>query len=516
MEPFRKFSFVMPLQKEATILALDGTESDMLQGVASTTNVDRDEERMSEKALYKMKRDIVMGFVNLFGNHNHEWENSLGSITDAQITPEGQFKVKIKLDDKTTNPKIPMLLNKLKRGIKLGLSVGGQVLKTKEEFDKALGKKITIIDDLELYEVSVVGVPANRETDLSLANQIAKSLKENKEPNTTLGDELDETEKTTFVIHDLRERGGRVIEAIMPDGSRQLIRSKKGDMIKMQKQEGSVVGQGRPLGHNETTIQICPQCNSTDTEVIRYDGSKPISWCHACGVNYSKDLIANLGNLAATEAQPMKSAKQNLMKDLGIRCERCGNVSRTADEAYAHEAEHGNKTIAPEQTVEKPKGETQMVKPKEAEAEARCKEAEGEAEAEAEGGKKPPFKKEDDEEVCPNCGGTGKKKKEAKKGEGGGENPAEAARAGDKPDNTTTPLGSTTEPAKNPAEGAGPLTPKGVSETELRKMVNDAVRTALAESRSVYKAFGESINETPTITEHTLVQKEVRIRNPLQ
>lgn len=164
-----RFSYIIPLSK--------GTTSDLI-GTASTTSMDRDEERMSQKALNMMVEDIKTVGVNLFGNHEHNWENTLGVIKQAELV-NNQVQIGITLDDAQTNPKVPMMMNKLKRGIKLGLSVGGTVTKDKWEYDKELGKKIRILDEVKIYEVSVVGIPSNADSFLSLNSAIGKSYKSN-------------------------------------------------------------------------------------------------------------------------------------------------------------------------------------------------------------------------------------------------------------------------------------------------------------------------------------------------
>ena len=160
-----KFDFCIPLQK--------GIETDLI-GVASTISVDRDEERMSERALKMMVSDIKTLGVNLFGNHEHNWENTLGVINDADLSGS-QVNVKITLDDANTNPKVPALLNKLNKGIKLGLSIGGQVTSERWEHSKELGKKIKVIDGVKLLEVSVVGIPSNADAFVSIPQAIHKS-----------------------------------------------------------------------------------------------------------------------------------------------------------------------------------------------------------------------------------------------------------------------------------------------------------------------------------------------------
>lgn len=184
------FNFIIPLSKGL---------NNSLSGVASTTSVDRDEERMSAEALKMMVDDIKKQGVNLFGNHEHNWENTLGIIKDASLV-NNQVAVKIDLDDPQTNQKIPMLLNKLGRGIKLGLSVGGNVLNYKWEYDRELGKKIKVLDKVKIYEVSVVGIPSNADSFLTIPQAIAKSARINKEyavcPKCHRSDKTEEVESS--------------------------------------------------------------------------------------------------------------------------------------------------------------------------------------------------------------------------------------------------------------------------------------------------------------------------------
>jgi phage head maturation protease len=97
-------------------------------------------------------------------------------IKDAELQGN-KVAIKIVLDDPSTNHRIPALLNKLAKGIKLGLSVGGAVTKQRTEYDKQANKKINIIDGVKLYEVSVVGIPSNSDSFISLPMAIAKSRK---------------------------------------------------------------------------------------------------------------------------------------------------------------------------------------------------------------------------------------------------------------------------------------------------------------------------------------------------
>jgi HK97 family phage prohead protease len=166
MEPFQ---FYIDLQKAMN-------NENELVGIASALSLDRDGEKMSERALKMMVNDIKSIGVNLFGNHEHNWENTLGFVKDAELV-DGHVNVAIKLDNPATNQKVPMLLNKLKTGIRLGLSVGGSVTNEKWETDKIANKRVRVIDGVKLYEISVVGIPSNADAYISIPSAISKSAK---------------------------------------------------------------------------------------------------------------------------------------------------------------------------------------------------------------------------------------------------------------------------------------------------------------------------------------------------
>lgn len=164
------FNFNIPLRKAIN-------KDDYLIGIASTLAVDRDSEKMSEKALRDMQEEIITNGVNLFGNHEHNWENTLGLVKDAKIE-QNQLKIGVQLDNPETNDKVMKLVSKLKRGIRLGLSVGGVVTSEKMEYNKELNRKVKVIDGVKLLEISVVGIPSNTDSFISLPAAIAKCMKQ--------------------------------------------------------------------------------------------------------------------------------------------------------------------------------------------------------------------------------------------------------------------------------------------------------------------------------------------------
>jgi len=178
------FKFIIPLQKSFdTTPNVDittgqiGAKEYIIEGIASTTSVDRDTERMSEKALKQMTDQFKTMKINLFSNHDHNWESTLGVIKDADLI-DNKVKTRIKLENPEMNPKVKSLMSKMDTGIQLGLSVGGKVIDTFKEFNKVIGTHVNVIDSVKLFELSVVGLASNEDTTgtLSIPGAIAKSF----------------------------------------------------------------------------------------------------------------------------------------------------------------------------------------------------------------------------------------------------------------------------------------------------------------------------------------------------
>lgn len=159
-----RFTKYIPLEKAG---------EDSFLGIASSTSIDRDEEKMSPNALSEMCQTINVDHANLFGNHQYDWENILGGIDAAQKKDDS---IQIRMNPNKANPKYAQLIGTMATpGVKLGLSVGGNVKKSHWEHDNDLGKKIKIIDSVDLYEVSVVGIASN--PDGIVNNVVTKSAK---------------------------------------------------------------------------------------------------------------------------------------------------------------------------------------------------------------------------------------------------------------------------------------------------------------------------------------------------
>lgn len=131
----------------------------IIEGVASTLNVDHDQERMAEPALQQMAHIINEKSVPLRIQHEKGEEGVIGNVFKAWIDDRNKLWIRAAL--KENNPIAKFLYDGLKQGSKWGLSVGGRVKKAVRELAEGAGKLVKTFYDVMLDEVSVTPRPAN-------------------------------------------------------------------------------------------------------------------------------------------------------------------------------------------------------------------------------------------------------------------------------------------------------------------------------------------------------------------
>ena len=145
-------------------------------GIASTSSLDRDRERVSKACMLSMAKKINEKKLPIFGNHEHNWEDMLGFSSSAEVRND-ELHIEILTDFAESNPKILQLIGKMNAGMPLGLSIGGKVVKSHDAYEASIKEEIKVIDDVDLLETSIVGIAANPDAFLSIPAQIAKSLR---------------------------------------------------------------------------------------------------------------------------------------------------------------------------------------------------------------------------------------------------------------------------------------------------------------------------------------------------
>jgi phage head maturation protease len=181
-----QFKILTPITKAFTRVDKDGVERKYIGGLASSTDMDLEMERMAESAILAFRKAIQEGIftsdgrwsqVPLRTGHGHEWNDVLGWLTDATVDAQWNLFIEAELD--TTNPVAIGLFEKLTRPQKpgrelsLGLSVGGLVVSAGQEWDETLQDYIGVYYDVALKEVSVTSNPANPKT---YVHALAKSV----------------------------------------------------------------------------------------------------------------------------------------------------------------------------------------------------------------------------------------------------------------------------------------------------------------------------------------------------
>jgi len=159
------FQIFIPFEKT---IEHDGSLK-LFGGIASSTSVDRDNERMSKAVLKKIASDLTKNSTVFF---NHDLKG-LGVGTISSATEDGEV-VKISVIP-TKAAGMQDVVTQIKEGVLKSFSIGGKIRNYEDEFDEKLGKKVRTITDVDCYEVSVVGIPANAEA--SILSYMSKSFK---------------------------------------------------------------------------------------------------------------------------------------------------------------------------------------------------------------------------------------------------------------------------------------------------------------------------------------------------
>ena len=195
------FKALIPLnQKDGHIEILEKKVGDktvkFLRGVATNTQVDKEDERMSKSFVDKIKKQILG--LNVFVEHEHSIDKTVGYVEEV-IDDGDNVVVDTELESKDENPLLKSFVNKLKHGTKIGYSIGGRISKAKKVWDDFAKKTITEIEDGDIFELTLTALPAGVGTwttpirkslkDLFDQQEIKDQLKDNDESTTEISDE---------------------------------------------------------------------------------------------------------------------------------------------------------------------------------------------------------------------------------------------------------------------------------------------------------------------------------------
>ena len=164
--------------------AYEGPNGDLfVTGTTSSTIRDLHGDEMTLNAIRTMA-DTAKQNMTIFLNHNYMVpEDLFGSVTDARVVKRWDSEAGSEVYDldidvlvckEDENPEAMRAYKAIKRGVKLGLSIGARVDRVSKKKDASTGEDTYVIDSVKLMEASVVGIPANQRSYLQNA---VKSLK---------------------------------------------------------------------------------------------------------------------------------------------------------------------------------------------------------------------------------------------------------------------------------------------------------------------------------------------------
>ena len=126
-----------------------------IEGIASTTNKDLQDDIVTPSCIESMKRQLASG-LNLHGDHWYGlFEGVIGAIKEVVETDAYSLRIKAVILPKYAND----IKDMLDVGVKLGLSIGGRVTEHTQLEDGGWE-----IKDIALREISLTSMPANWDT----------------------------------------------------------------------------------------------------------------------------------------------------------------------------------------------------------------------------------------------------------------------------------------------------------------------------------------------------------------
>lgn len=170
----------------------------LIRGYASTAALDRQNEVITIGALREAANHLLENHT-VFYEHEHQ-KFPVGKVIETGIDDKG-LRVVVEIS-KTAD----QLWTLIEEDILDSFSIGGRVVSSEEKVGKD-GKKYTEVTGIELFEVSVVGLPANPEAKFKLVNKsfnmaITDEIKKRKEEKEVDKEKIEATTTTTDIASD--------------------------------------------------------------------------------------------------------------------------------------------------------------------------------------------------------------------------------------------------------------------------------------------------------------------------
>ena len=158
----------------------------IIKGTASTTSVDREDERASKSFIEKMRR-TGKGLPLTAETHRPESPQQTVGVITKTGGDEDTFHIEGRLMKPSKSEMVSFILEQINTGINYGLSVGGKITKVFREYNEELGKEVFVIEDGDIYHVALTTQPANADTfGVAIRKSISEELNSSRQESGTL------------------------------------------------------------------------------------------------------------------------------------------------------------------------------------------------------------------------------------------------------------------------------------------------------------------------------------------
>ena len=338
-----------------------------VSGTTSSTIRDLHGDAMAMSALKSMEETAKQN-MTVFLNHNYNVpEDLFGSATDARIVKrvDGEtgeevydLDIDVKVCPEDENPQAMQAYRAIKRGVKLGLSIGARVENADKKRDEKSGVDTYVINKVRLLEASVVGIPANQRSYLHNA---VKSLRSG-------ADDLDVFVKAESVSKgdfvSWKSSGGTArgqVQRVIRDG-RVSIPDSDFEVIGTEEDPAALIRVWRQRGEGwaPSDVIVGHKVSTLDKIEALRQSEKSVS-----------DEFAD-GNIVVAEGTASEGMEKNMSEEIAPQAVEEAPV---AEETAEHAAEPAAEVVAEETPVVAPEAESAVA------AEPTAEEAHAEAHA---------------------------------------------------------------------------------------------------------------------------------------
>jgi HK97 family phage prohead protease len=145
-----------------------------IEGYASTWNIDQGNDIITKGAFAKtIKERVPAGKVKLLDSHRWDATSTIGTIIEATEDDHGLY-IKAKF---ASSPDAQAIRTKVMEGHLDRMSIGYIAVKERYENDKVHGL-VRHLDEVKLYEVSVVAFPMNEEAQITSVKSLEAMVEE--------------------------------------------------------------------------------------------------------------------------------------------------------------------------------------------------------------------------------------------------------------------------------------------------------------------------------------------------